>query len=979
MSRENLQKLGVLAGKAKGPPGLTVSLPKQVDVAYIWKGASIHPMQALQNIQHRTVREALRPVVGDDERRDETSKQLGSFCYFDSSSPKLLPAPDSLAGDRHFLEERIADSKTKIETIARVIRKLDTLDDSSGPGETVKDKLKAQLVEVRKVTSAVPSGSRQLTGQSALLDDISDDLDGTGIEDSAGLEDAARRLLDVATSVENELQGYCCLANFHVIDTFYLFRLLVKYRFVSRDEITSDIKSDVSGGVTGFLHNGLDGATRWVTLWLTEKLVALNKELEKIDKTNLFFYLKGGRALEYLLGSPASGQNDFDTGIIINPNLPPAEWYELFRKVHNLCVRHLRQCKYEFIGLLDRNKDAFDAYVKSLEKPPERQEDAAPADDDDDEGSLAEEQAKREADLMMQLEPPDERASGKAELIDIGMPRRDTPEVWETWHLKPAAVTAGDGMVYPGPLYYIGEYVMMIRDALQPGSRAAKKSNKRVVRLSKLLHSDKTDAAVEHEIKEMPGSLLPAALKASDAFGNDAKAVKIVLSQLAYAHLLREDAFYREKLDPYIKARIAEKDTFAPLPQEFADAIKALKPAEITTAKACGFVDKLAAQMEQHLMDRGDFFRQQRKEFSRFVKAIYTASIFSNQAEELELMFCVTGCFAARLHAEYANYEHMEDIEPMHRVDLKIFCKSDADPNIVMDIIAPGIIEAYRAHPETPEYAVIESTNASVNMYWPTEERMGEFTYRPLVIRLRVEKRKDWPQLSFVWGYPVLSLRDLVWDYIKQCGHTEEVAARRRLHKTAQALTDIISKFENPGAKGIGALAPPLQLGGQQNAPQPPPPPEVRRTVTGLDKIAQAQPNWCWAAASAMMRRLYGAENVTQQQIVRAWAGNENDQQGPLQLTGLTFNNRGQGVALSWDDVKAEINADRPFIIASGQHYMVCTGYTEQGASRRLLYWDPLPTGRGSDKTVSYDGYQSMIRGAGATYCRFSGPGRRIP
>ena len=237
----------------------------------------------------------------------------------------------------------------------------------------------------------------------------------------------------------------------------------------------------------------------------------------------------------------------------------------------------------------------------------------------------------------------------------------------------------------------------------------------------------------------------------------------------------------------------------------------------------------------------------------------------------------------------------------------------------------------------------------------------------------------DWPQLSFVWGYPVLSLRDLVWDYIKQCGHTEEVAARRRLHKTAQALIDIISKFENPGAKGIGALAPPLQLGGQQNAPQPPPPPEVRRTVTGLDMIAQAQPNWCWAAASAMMRRLYGAENVTQQQIVRAWAGNENDQQGPLQLTGLTFNNRGQGVALSWDDVKAEIDADRPFIIASGQHYMVCTGYTEQGASRRLLYWDPLPTGRGSDKTVSYDGYQSMIRGAGATYCRFSGPGRRIP
>jgi hypothetical protein len=969
-----LQKLGVLAGKAKGPRGLTVALPKQTDAAYIWKGASIHPMQALQNIQHRTVREALRPIVGDDERRDETGKQLGSFCYFDASTPKLLPTPDSLAGDKHFLEERIADSKTKIQNIQRVIRKLDTLEDPSGPGDTVKGKLKAQLVEVRKISSAVPSRSKKLLELGASLDDLSDDLDGIETEDTEGLANAAGRLLDIATSVENELQGYCCLANFHVIDTFYLFRLLVKYRFQSAEEITSDIKSDVSGAVTGFLHNGPDGATRWVTEWLTAKLVALNVELGKIDATNLFFYLKGGRALEYLLGTPAAGQNDFDTGIIINPNLPPAEWYELFRKVHNLCVRHLRQCKYEFIGLLDRNKDAFDAYVKSLDKPPDSGE---AADDDADEGGLAEEQAKREADLMMQLEPPDERASGKAELIDIGMPRRDTPEVWETWHLKSAAVKAGDGMVYPGPLYYIGEYVMMIRDALQPGSRAAKKSNKRVVRLSKLLNSDKTDAAVEHEITEMPGTLLPEALKATDAFGNDTKAVKIVLAQLAFAHLLREDAFFRERLDPYIKAKIAAKDTFAPLPTEFSDAIKVLKPAEIATAKACGFADKLAAQIEQHLMDRGEFFRRQRKEFSRFVKAIYTASIFSNQAEELNLMFCVVGSFAARLHAEYADYEHMEDIEPLHRVDLKVFCKADADPGIVMDIIAPGIIEAYRAHPETPEYAVIESTNNSVNMYWPTEERMGEFTYKPLVIRLSVEKRKDWPQLSFVWGYPVLSMRDLVWEYIKECGHTEEVGARRRLRKTAEALTDIISKFENPGAKGIGASPPPVVLV-VPDAPQPPPPPEVRRTVTGLNKIAQAQPNWCWAAVSAMMRGLYGGEVVTQQQIVRAWAGNENDQQGPLQLTGITFNNRGQGVALSWTDVKAEIDADRPFVIASGQHYMVCTGYVEQGASRKLLYWDPLPTGRGADKTISYDGYQGMIRGAGATYCRFSGPGRRI-
>jgi hypothetical protein len=966
MSRENLKKLGVLAGKAKGPQGLLVSLPKQADVAYIWKGASIHPMQALQNIHHRTVREALRPMVGDDERRDETSKQLGAFCYFDANSPKLLPAPDSVAGDNDFLEERITECKSTIETIVRVIRKLDMLDDPTGPGATAKEKLDAQLQELRAIVQAVPNPSAKLTALADELGDLQRILAETDDDDTKGLEAEAQLLLDMATKAENELLGYCSIANFHVIDTFYLFRLMVKYQFRSDAKITSEVKSDVSGAVTGFLHNGPNGETRWVTDWLTEKLVALNQALMQLDGENLFFYLKGGRALEYLLGTPARGQNDFDTGVIINPHLPPGQWYELFRKVHNLCVRHLRQCKYEFIGLVDRNTNAFDAYVQGLENAQPND----PVDPGNDGGGLGELQAKREADLLMQLQPLAEKEGGKAELIDIGMPRRDTPEVWETWHLKPAAVTAGDGMVYPGPLYYIGEYVMMIRDALQPGSRAAKKSNKRVVRLSKLLNSDKTDEAVEHEIEEMPAHLLPKAVEAADAFGNDAKAVKIVLAQLAHAHLLREDPHYREKLDPYIKAKCGEKDAFAPLPAEFADAIKTLQPAEIATAKACGFVDKLAANMEQHLMDRGEFFRQNRKEFGRFVKAIYTASVFNNQAEDLELMFCVAGCFAARLHAEYADYEHMEDIEPMHRVDLKIYCKANADPNVVMDIIAPGIIEAYRSHPETPEYAVLESTNASVNMYWPSEEAMGEFTYRPLVIRLTIEKRpEDWPQLAFIWGYPVLSLRDLVWDYIKECGHTEEVAARKRLRKTADALTDILSKFENPGAQGIGVEAPQVQVGG--HAPPPPPAPLVQREVADFKKRAQWKSNWCWAAVSRMMREFYAGEHIKQKDIVRDHLGNTSDQQGPLKLTGLTYQNRGQGVVLTWEQIKNEIDNDRPFIIASGVHYMVCTGYTEQGADRKLLYWDPLPTRQGRDASMSYDGYRGMIRGAGATYFGF--------
>jgi len=456
--------------------------------------------------------------------------------------------------------------------------------------------------------------------------------------------------------------------------------------------------------------------------------------------------------------------------------------------------------------------------------------------------------------------------------------------------------------------------------------------------------------------------------------------VKTVLAQLAAAHLMREDSGLCNVFDPYFAAQCGKKQAVVKYPEDFRKAIDALDPndkdtaAQRQTAEACGFVHAIAGELEQHLRDRGEFFRQNRKEFSRFIKAIYTASIFGNQAEDLELMFCVAGSFAARLHAEYAGYEHLEDIEPLHRIDLKIFCKANANPDIVAEIIAPGIIEAYKAHPDTPEYVIVPSHSGSLNVYWPSEETMGQFTYRPLVIRLSIEKRPaDWPQLAFIWGYPVLGLRDLLWDYIKECGHTEEFSARQRLSKTADALTDILTKFENPDAEPVAAtqaMAANAAAAGAAAAPL------ISRTVTGLVEIAQGKPNWCWAAVSEMMRRLYANDGTTQQQIVQGLYGNDNDQQGPLVLPGVHHRNAGQGVVLSWDDFKSQIDRDKPFVFATGQHYMVARGYEEQGEERRVLYWDPLPTGRGSRRTMTYQAYCTTVHAGGATYCDFFGPNR---
>jgi len=298
----------------------------------------------------------------------------------------------------------------------------------------------------------------------------------------------------------------------------------------------------------------------------------------------------------------------------------------------------------------------------------------------------------------------------------------------------------------------------------------------------------------------------------------------------------------------------------------------------------------------------------------------------------------------------------------------------------VKDIITPAIVEAHKSDPKASQYVVVESQSGSIKIYWPSEETMGEFTYQPLLVRLVVEKRgDDWPQLAFVWGYPVLGLRDLVWDYIKECGQIEEFSARQRLRKTVDGLTDILTKFENPVAQPVATAVPAMAAVAAVGGPQPQQPalPVTHRGVTGLTTIAQKNQNWCWAAVSVMMRKLYANDGVTQEQVVRNLYGNENDQQGPLVLKGLKHRNAGQGVTLSWPALKGEIDANKPFIFAGGQHYMVATGYEEQGATRTLLYWDPLPRNAGRSGRMSYESYCNTVRLGGATYHGFSGPNRQ--
>jgi len=63
----------------------------------------------------------------------------------------------------------------------------------------------------------------------------------------------------------------------HLIETFYLFRLLVHYRVESGAEIGEDLRVELSGELTKLLHNGDRAKMSWLSDWLTKKIGELGR------------------------------------------------------------------------------------------------------------------------------------------------------------------------------------------------------------------------------------------------------------------------------------------------------------------------------------------------------------------------------------------------------------------------------------------------------------------------------------------------------------------------------------------------------------------------------------------------------------------------------------------------------------------------------------------------------------------------------
>ena len=126
---------------------------------------------------------------------------------------------------------------------------------------------------------------------------------------------------------------------------------------------------------------------------------------------------------------------------------------------------------------------------------------------------------------------------------------------------------------------------------------------------------------------------------------------------------------------------------------------------------------------------------------------------------------------------------------------------------------------------------------------------------------------------------------------------------------------------------------------------------------------------WCWVASVQMVIE-YRGMRVEQRALAGDEGGGEaiaphslrtGEPREPLERLGFTFERTDMLAALSWAQVRREIDADRPFIcgwnLPDGVHYMVGTGYEVVAGKRYVLANNPLPVRVGGRVRVDYDWY----------------------
>jgi len=862
--KELLEKMGEIAYR-KAKLKYRLDLKSAKDSSIGWFGSAVHPLQPLETAYQGLAGEAMRsvPVANNPNAMDERKQKCEEVLKKYFVSPSVTPAPIRENGSNDTIVERLKSTKSLVSSLSNKLYAKDEAtignnDDLLKLAKEAFEKFSAEVDAVLKAFKDLETKNRPQPNPNApspypspIILDAEDKLqtfntDRGTIDTQTTPDDKGKLVKKLCNTNASELNkvvgmaadGLAQVQMLYFIDAFYLFRLLVPYSVIADGEVDGGTKGDASSALTEMLNNNLDGSDKmkWINDWLIAKMVSFADELAKIpDADNrVFFHLKGGRALQYLLGTPEMGENDWDTAIVINPNLPPNEWYETFNQVHDVVLKELWKAKNEFFVKIHENHGDTDDRFDQVSN------------------------ASPQAALSAPLGYVSEVGNGcKAELIDVGIPRRDTAEAAEQWHLmgpkedgdKSRVIRVNsakwtDNVPIPPHSYFIDEYILMAREALANVSPKPRKMCKRIRRLSDIMNLTSGDSAnmltkaIDEHYKEVPDNLRKSLDgKISGLATDEQRFAKVLYRQFVKSYDLEGDPGLGEAFGKVFVAEVDNRGNLKPNSEvkagidedENKHKWKDVEHGKILqwallADKLSGWRTKKCTMFEKHFMDRQKFFgfersvdlpdwgptvsaqipkdpKDRRKKLTSFIKSLYNNMLFDDGgASEWEVRLAVTGSLAVFLHADEARLEKnlMDKLDPIRTIDLKIFTyqPSTKKDKVVSMFLKPALDRYYSG--QGVKFTHQNGSDDSLLLFWPEKVKIGEDLdpYSPVIFKLSFEKPGRWPVLSNVTGFPVVSLRYLAREYREKAAHAEEFGRKNVLKETMSMIELMMTRFD---------------------------------------------------------------------------------------------------------------------------------------------------------------------------------------
>lgn len=798
------------------------------DTALTWKAAAVHPLQAMETEYQGIVHDAVRGMDNPEQRKQAEGKALGQFFFFDGSTPRLLGVGQGEAynGDLHPLIE------DKLRAIRQLIKEAGALL-QPGPGRPVDGGALRQALtlafnlarNVRGIFVSLPDSDQwqvpAIAAATHALDGLRQEI--AQANSAPKFAEIIRRIELATRSLTEAAKGLGSVQMFYVIEAFFLFRLLIRFQIESSRNLSDEAIAEASGALTELMTNGHP----WLNNWLRDKIVELAERIRIVDPSNnTLFFLKGGRALRYLEGQPHLGKNDWDTQIVINPELPPAEWYDLFKRVSNEVLLALKDFNAELYMLLHH-------YAAQLQQ--ELAQMAQPANPPPP--TLAQlmdvvwDRAELDAleDWLNEDEPQDQlprrnKANCKAELIDIGLPRYDTIEALEQWrHLRNNIQIALDHVPYPGPLYYISEYLMMVREVFAGKSHSLRKAPTRIERLYNMLNLPGVDALVAANYGVAVQARLPLSyaqvLQVQDVPSR--RALFVMLADFIKAYGLDKDAGFIgpqgpvpgfcQAFDAVLALVLPGLPQVTPYPPGVREVLENpnLQPGPLSLAKAIGFAQQVSQWAETHLKERGEFVRSLHAILSDFLQFFFTKHLVS-PTEERELQAAIRGSYGAWLQGSYANSLRTADLDPTTYISIGVYSSNaHADPAVVFEMLQDAVQDCLNQAQFTGLFELSpDPAQRVIRLFWSQAQLALNFKpadapevsedYAGLAIEFVVLPPPARPLLSYIWGLPVLGLRDMIAEYRSETAEIEEYGRRFRLRETTEALSEIATRAIDP-------------------------------------------------------------------------------------------------------------------------------------------------------------------------------------